>query len=60
MEAATPGGTARAEDPGLNEVREAAEAVPPESVRRNGNQPLLDLLGQPHFYFLYIFTSGFH
>ena len=32
---ATPGGTARAEDIGLNEVREAAEAVPPESVRRN-------------------------
>ena len=47
MEAETPGGTARAEDPGANEVREAAEAVPPESVRRNGNQPLLILLGQP-------------
>jgi len=31
--AATPVGTARAEDPGLNEVREAAEAVPTESVR---------------------------
>jgi len=29
MEAATPGGTARAEDPGLNAVKEAAEAVPP-------------------------------
>jgi len=26
-------GTARAEDPGLNEVKEAAEAVPTESVR---------------------------
>jgi len=45
MEAETPGGTARAEDPGANEVREAAEAVPPECVRRNGNQPLVDLLG---------------
>ena len=43
MKAATPGGTARAEDPGLNEVREAAEAVPPESVRRNGKQPLFVL-----------------
>jgi len=31
--AATPVGTARAEDPGLNEVKEAAEAVPTESVR---------------------------
>jgi len=49
MEAATPGGTARAEDPGPNEVREAAEAVPPESVRRNGNQPLFALLGYPLF-----------
>ena len=41
MKAATPGGTARAEDPGLSVAKEAAEAVPPESVRRNGNQPLL-------------------
>lgn len=41
MEAATPGGTARAEDPGLSAAREAAEAVPPESVRCNGNQLLL-------------------
>ena len=49
MEAATPGETARAEDPGLNEVREATEAVPPESVRRNG----------PNYYSLYIFTSDF-
>jgi len=31
--AATPVGTARAEDPGLSEAREAAEAVPTESVR---------------------------
>ena len=38
MEAATPGGTARAEDPGLSAAREAAKAVPPENVRRNGNQ----------------------
>ena len=30
---ATPVGTAQAEDPGLNEVKEAAEAVPKESVR---------------------------
>jgi len=30
---ATPVGTARAEDPGLSEAREAAEAVPTESVR---------------------------
>ena len=29
MEAATPGGTARAEDPGLSDAREAAKAVPP-------------------------------
>lgn len=41
MEAATPRGTARAEDPGPNEVREAAEVVPLESDRCNGNQPLL-------------------
>ena len=62
MEAAAPGGTARAEDPGRSAAREAAKAVPPESVRRNGNQLLLlfrekngpsqkvvfhDLLGQP-------------
>ncbi|WP_255723316.1 hypothetical protein [Sporosarcina sp. ACRSL] len=31
--AATPVGTARAEDPGPSEAREAAEAVPTESVR---------------------------
>jgi len=49
MEVATPGETARAEDTGLNGVREAAEAVPPESVCRNGNQPLFALLGQPLF-----------
>ncbi len=30
---ATPVGTARAEDPGLSGAREAAEAVPTESVR---------------------------
>ena len=41
MEALTPGGTARAEDPGLSTAREAAKAVPLESVRRNGKQPLL-------------------
>lgn len=49
MEGATPRGTARAEDPGPNEVREAAEAVPQESVRRNGNQPLFVLMGLPYF-----------
>ena len=43
MEAATPRESARAEDPGPNEVREAAEAVPLESVRSNGNQPLFVL-----------------
>ncbi|WP_285847281.1 hypothetical protein [Sporosarcina luteola] len=31
--AATPAGTARAEDPGLSVAKEAAEAVPAESVR---------------------------
>jgi hypothetical protein len=40
MEAATPGGIARAEDPGLSVAREAAEVVPPESVRSNGNKSL--------------------
>ena len=51
MEAATPRGTARAEDPGPNAVREAAKAVPLESVRRNGNQPLSVLLGNPSFFY---------
>ena len=32
---------ARAVPPGLSAAREAAEAVPPESVRRNGNLLLL-------------------
>ncbi|WP_274625452.1 hypothetical protein [Planococcus sp. A6] len=40
MEAATPAGTARAEDPGLSAAREATEAVPAESVRRNEHQRL--------------------
>ena len=31
-------GATRAEDPGLSVAREAAEAVPAESVRRNGHQ----------------------
>jgi hypothetical protein len=66
MEAATPGGTTRAEDPGLSNAREAAKAMSPERVRRNGNQPLLfrekngpshiviflDHLGQPDFFFV--------
>lgn len=38
MQAPTPAGTARAEDPGRSEAKEAAEAVPAESVRRNGKQ----------------------
>ena len=50
MEAATPKGTAQTEDPGLSVAnvlylqrvtagaKEAAEVVPAESVRRNGNQ----------------------
>ena len=38
MEAATPAESARTEDPGLSIAKEAAEVVPAESVRRNGNQ----------------------
>ena len=38
MEAATPAESALTEDPGLSIAREAAEVVPAESVRRNGNQ----------------------
>lgn len=38
MQAPTPVGTARAEDPGRSEAKEAAEAVPAESVHRNGKQ----------------------
>ena len=41
MEAATPAESARTEDPGLSIAREAAEVVPVESVRRNGNQHFL-------------------
>ncbi|MCP2036506.1 hypothetical protein L1279_003549 [Planomicrobium sp. HSC-17F08] len=45
---ATPAGTARAEDPGLSSAKEAAEAVPAESVHleRNGleNGMFLDSL----------------
>ena len=40
METATPAELARTEDPGLSIAREAAEVVPAESVRRNGNQHL--------------------
>ncbi|KRG16368.1 hypothetical protein ACA30_01280 [Virgibacillus soli] len=36
---ATPAGTARAEDPGLSAAREAAEAVPAESVRSQRKSP---------------------
>ena len=38
MEAATPRGLARTEDPGLSFAREAAEVLPPESVCCNENQ----------------------
>ena len=41
MEAATPAELARTEDPGLSIAREAAEVLPAESVRSNGNQHLL-------------------
>ena len=41
MEAATPAESARNEDPGLSLAKEAAEVVPAESVRCNGNQQLL-------------------
>ena len=53
MKAATPRGSAdglcteseaagaRALDPGLSVAREAAEVVPVESVRKNGNQHIL-------------------
>lgn len=37
MKAATPAGTARAGATGLSGAKEAAEAVPAESVRRNEN-----------------------
>ena len=38
MEATTPAESARTEDPGLSIAREAAEVLPAESVRCNGNQ----------------------
>jgi len=37
--AATPVGTARAEDPGQSKAKEAAEAVPTESVRSKRKSP---------------------
>lgn len=37
MKAAAPAGTVRAEGPGMSNANEAAEAVPEESVRRNGD-----------------------
>jgi len=37
MEAATPAETVRVGATGLSRAREAAETVPAESVRRNGN-----------------------
>ena len=41
MEATTPAESARTEDPGLSIAREAAEVLPAESVRSNGNQDSL-------------------
>ncbi len=41
----TPAGTARAEDPGLSVAREAAEAVPAESVRLKRKSTLLGYVG---------------
>ena len=42
MEAATPADLARTEDPGLSIAKEAAEVLPAESVRSNGNQRSYD------------------
>ena len=41
MEVATPAESARTEDPGLSNAREAAEVLPAESVHRNENQHFL-------------------
>ena len=41
MEAATPAESARTEDPGLSDAREAAEVLPAESARHNENQHFL-------------------
>jgi len=38
VQALTPAGTARAEDPAASGASEAAKAVPAESERRNGKQ----------------------
>jgi len=38
MEATTPAGTARTEDPAASRASEAAEVVPAESVRSKENQ----------------------
>ena len=53
-------GTARAEDPGLSGAREAADAMPPERVRRNVNQPFLGLLGQPLYLEIIILFYSIH
>ena len=53
---ATPVGTARAEDPGLNEVKEAAEAVPTESVRSERKSTAYQKpMFMAHFYILLIY-----
>ena len=65
--AATPAGTARAEDPGLSEAREASEAVPAESVRSQRKSTFLIIIhfkrkktvGKPEFvYSLRAHTMG--
>ena len=44
---ATPAGSARAEDPGANEVSEAAEVVPAESVHLKRNEKYTEYLQSP-------------
>ena len=60
MEAATPAESARTEDPGLSVAKEAAEVLPAESVRCNGNHHSyyfstrkgIQLFGYPLFYII--------
>ncbi len=44
---AFPAGTARAEDPGLSEAREAAEAVPAESAPTRSENPMTNAIYFP-------------
>ncbi|PSL24552.1 hypothetical protein B0H99_1241, partial [Planomicrobium soli] len=59
--AATPAGPARAEDPGQSEAKEAAEAVPAESVRLERNEKscreFLDSLGMKSKLFILLVSS---